>query len=113
MNEALQKLIEFVESASPVIWAAYLKQVYVFATGNLAWAAVLGSGYVAIRKAAAYCWKQCEESSNDDWEIGLGLAWASIVIVGLVAVGLTIGAGMRFANPEFYAISLLLSSLGQ
>lgn len=114
MNDALQRLIEFVEAASPVIWAAYFKQVYVHTAVNLAWALVMGGCVPLLVRARKYCEKKYEAQDHfDSWEIGVALAWVGIVSTAFIAIGLTLSAAGRLANPEFYAIQLLLNGLGQ
>jgi len=116
MDSALQELIEFVKSASPVIWQALYKQVYVEALSFLIWA--IGLAFVAImlvRFAKFANSKKVQEEEYGkytDWGVVSYASYVSASIVGLIAFALLVSAIKWASNPEFYAIRFILESLG-
>lgn len=112
MNEVLSELVAFLKEASPLVWSALIKQVYIEASANIAWAVGLVVVCVLLAKLGNYGRKIYEEDDMSDWEIGQWFAYAGSAISGLVAFGLFVSALMHFANPEFYAIRYIISTLG-
>lgn len=123
--DILEKLVQFVETASPVIWDAAMRQVYVNAVSYLAWAVVflaltVVAVYVvrriyrtryeiqaekqAVREASKYYYGRDE----DENEITLILASIGAVASGLLTLMLVHAGIGRFVNPVYWAINMLL-----
>lgn len=101
-DEVLLKLIEMVESASPVIWDAALRHVYVVVVADLIWGIILlGSAY-AVYRFARRMW---DEWDNDDPQI------ISVIVIALLVLfgALVITSGLMWlGSPEYAAIRFLL-----
>lgn len=113
MDKVLQELIEFVKSASPVIWQALYRQVYVEALGFILWAIGLAVLAVILFRLAKFAVKKKEEDGYmSDWEILYGFCYFFSVVVGIVAFGLLVSVIQHVANPQFYAIRFILQNIG-
>ncbi len=103
----LQKLIEFLQTASPVVWDSLMKQVYANAYANLFWGAFLGVLfpiilYVLIRKLGD--WDDAEDGTK---EIFFFFAFVFLACGCYLA---TIGFKELY-NPTFYAIKMIIEQL--
>lgn len=122
MEEALQKLIEFVENASPVIWQALVKQAYVDAVGQLLGAIFFGFMALQLFKVAKGRLKRVAEmkGANADPKsydlysdmdsqyfmyAGSTVGWVLSFVITLSNIYAAIG---RFINPNYYAIQMIL-----
>lgn len=114
MDAALSELITFLKEASPLVWSTLIKQVYVEAFANIAWAIGLVVISYLLAKFAKHCDVMQEEDSYNDTEWGIGkfFSYFGSVVAGCVSFGLLVSAIMHFANPEFYAIRFILSTIG-
>jgi hypothetical protein len=114
IDETLSKLIEFLESASPLVWQTLIKQVYLEAFSKLVWGiAILVVALVLYRFANLHK-KAYEEKWDDGRYFQDGDPWiiyTAISLVGLWAFYLLVAAAMWFINPEFYAIRFLLEKV--
>jgi len=107
-EEVLSKLVEFVESASPIIWETARRQVAVNLVQSTVWMILCAVvAYACIRWSKHFGRKYQENKRGDDdipaLALGLGAAAAIVAVVSL----LTYIAGMA-VNPNYYAIRLLL-----
>lgn len=128
--DILEKLVQFVETASPVIWQAAMRQVYVNAVSYLVWGVV----FLALTVVAVYVVRRIYRTRHeiqakkeatraaggyyygrdeDENEITAILAAIGAIAFGITALGLAQAGIARFVNPTFYAIRLLLSGLPQ
>lgn len=101
-DEVLSKLIELVETASPVIWAAALRRVYVVVIADLIWGAIFfGFAYAAYRYAR-HMW--------DEWDDSFPQTVSVVAIALLVLFGaLVITSGLMWlGSPEYAAIKFLV-----
>lgn len=124
MDEALQKLIDFVEQAAPVMWEASYRQSYVVAIRDLLF-------FIGMMALAVYCarwyfhfgdlvnvinekiaqetgWSSGLKTDRENAQLARGIfAFLVIVIVGaaILVVGGVIG---RIINPDYYAIQNLI-----
>lgn len=97
MNEAMQKLIDAVQKASPVVWQAAYRQVWIdFAECCLAVVVLLSVGLLFLRWARTW-------QDSDDRGFGRVIGWA-ISLFSLVPF--TIAMECIF-NPTFAAIKEL------
>ena len=111
MDDALQQVIDFLKTASPVIWQTLIRQVYSEAISYLVWAFVLGGISFALAKLFIYGTKQLDEDTYSVWNLW---RWVCVVVsgfAGLTSFGILVSAIQWFANPEFYAIRFLLDRL--
>jgi len=113
MDKVLQELIEFMKSASPVVWQALYKQVYVEALAFFLWAIGLAVLAVVLVRVAKWAMAKKEEDGYlSDWGIVYGLCYFFSGVAGIVAFGFLVSALKWVANPEFYAIRFILQSVG-
>lgn len=127
MEELLKELIEFVKSASPMVWTALIKQVYVYAIQNLVWGllflvASIASGrtmiffinrWIAINKGMDDGESEYYHYSDVPTYV-MGCSMASVCVFPLLvalALGTILEGASRLINPEFYAIQLILKQL--
>lgn len=112
MTELLQELIEFLREASPMVWEAMVRQVYVEAAQNAIWTiasiVLMVWGYLTYMRG--YTMHEEDEESDGEWIqfIGgliLALGFVFTIITGFEAV-------VRLVNPNYYAIKLILEQLG-
>lgn len=107
-EEVLSKLVEFVESASPVIWETARRQVIVDLVQCIVWMAVCAAiAYICI-KWSKHFWRKHQEDKYEAYDmpaifLALGAAIAFFVGIGLLSH--VIGVAV---NPNYYAIRLLL-----
>ena len=107
LDKLLRELIEFVKNASPVIWAALVKQVYVVALQHAIWI------IVPITSLIVFFSRQIKEAVEDDNTGELTFyVWIFRIVALIVMIGLASAAIARVINPDFYAIQLILDSLG-
>lgn len=111
MEEALKQLIEFLKDASPHLWTVLLRQVYIEAAGQFAWAAGMGILCILLVKLGFHAKRRHGDDEYSAWDIGMWLSWSIAGMIGLVAFGLLISAVQWLANPEFYAIRYIIQSL--
>jgi hypothetical protein len=119
IDQALQKLIEFLQNASPLVWHVLVKQVYVEAIAMFAWAIGLIVLCIVFAKVTKYCGKKfAEEKAKDrydsnEFEYGMseGFCVTGSVLSGVIAFGCLVTAIQYLVNPEFYAIRYIIESL--
>lgn len=117
MDELLKELIEFVQQASPLVWSALLKQVYIYAFQHLVWGVLFGSlalvcSIVCSRFTAKWITLVKEEDYVEDHVSFLSVFSGCLAILSwLITFGMLIEGISRFINPEYYAIRLILYQL--
>ena len=117
MNEETRKLIEALAAklgtTAEHLWAILLRQAFIsFWTDLIFYGVTLAIAYIAFRLSVK-AWKKSDDDSwnEDEWRIGsiLCVSVSSIlIIISLLCVGDTI---TKIANPEYWALSQVLSSL--
>lgn len=115
IDEVLRKLIEFLQEASPLVWQTLVKQVYVEAFSKFAWGALLLVGAFFLVKFAAKLKATYEEEYPDGrWaeDSVAGFVYLMSLFVGVAGFAFVISALKWVANPEYYAIRLILSNIG-
>ena len=114
IDEALRQLIEFINTASPVIWESTIRQVYVETFAKLIWMVGLAVAGFYLMKLGNYFGKKKDKASySDEFEYGVASALAYIfsAIAITISFSLMVSAITHFANPEFYAIQYLINTL--
>lgn len=109
IDEALRKLIEFLEVASPATWEVLVKQVYVEAIASLAWAIGLSVAAYFLFKLGAYARKEYEDDYMSGWDLGAVFSYIAFGVCVAIAFGLFVEFAMHIINPEFYAIRYIIS----
>ncbi len=111
MDTLLQELIAFLQNASPLVWSALMKQVYAVGVQK----AVLSLFFVLVFFALLWLANRGTkmEKNDDEWEGLDWFAWLLSIMAAFIAVASASGAIMRFYNPEYYAIQMILTQLGQ
>jgi hypothetical protein len=118
-DQVLQKLIEFLQNASPLVWHIFIKQVYIDAATNIVLAIILLVPFVVLvrggnRARIMLKQEQTDRSTNesaDHWE---GMAWAyylSSAFPGIASFILFTTAIGYLINPEYYVIQMILSKI--
>lgn len=104
MNEAMQKFIEAVQKASPVVWAAAYRQVWVEAIeASLCLIILFIGGFIFMRFA-----KRVKVTGPyDDGELLKVFLWAASVLSFTISFFLCGEVIERLANPTFQAIKNL------
>ena len=111
MDELLKKLVEWLQTASPYLWAILLKQVYVNAAVSFLWSVFIGALTVIAYKSGRYVREEQPCSySGDNETLSVLLYILSFVLLVLTVVFLT-DVVQNVANPEYKAIELILSKL--
>ena len=113
MDQVLQELVDFLKAASPVVWEALYRQVYVIAMSKILWAIGLAFpifGALSLAKKA-WAWHEEDDGFSDYNELAYWCYGVSVAF-GVVIFGLIVSALMRIANPNYYAINLILEKLG-
>jgi hypothetical protein len=107
MNESIERLIDIVQKASPTIWQAAYRQVFIDGVENCVCA-------LAFLMVAIYLWRlrprlwaayKADESSCND--LGTVVALVGFMFAVGLAVGCLCFALDNFANPTFAAIKAL------
>lgn len=97
MNEAMQKLIDAVQKASPIVWQAAYRQVWIDGIENL-----LLTVFFAVSASLLWKWRKRVED-----EVGQVL----LAVLAMASMGLTVIAFLFtldfFLNPTFAAIKEL------
>ena len=112
IDTVLQKLVEFVETASPFLWETLYRQVYVQVFQNLFWALILLVLTFASYKLYQYCKvKKEEDGEYSSWEIGIFFGVTVAVIFPILSLVCFSEVVVRLMNPNYYAIQLILGSV--
>lgn len=117
MEDMLRELIEFVKSASPMIWETFQRQVQVQIFQLIFWAVVLS---LVGGACAVICYKTYKKvqdkkdesyySNTDDVMIMLFSALAALAGLAIGLINVT-DAVSRMINPDFYTIQLILEQI--
>ena len=108
-EEVLSKLVEFIESASPVIWETARRQVVVDLVQSVVWLVICAViAYFSCTKWIPHLWRKHKEHKFDGYDIAAVLLTIGAVIAALAAVGLLTHVVGVAVNPNYYAIRLLL-----
>lgn len=102
MENILQQLIDLLKNIAPEVWQALILQVSIQAQQYLIWAIVID--VFAVLAIVFGAWLMI-----DDTEAVVLVIFG--VFLALVSVGFWVARYGRLANPDFYAIQMLLSQL--
>ena len=107
----IQRLVEFVEKAAPVMWEAAYRQVYVNILQNTIYGLFFLVGAIVCYMFGRY-WKNREAKSSWDEE-NYTLYMLIFLTVGLIALFLSflffVPAIGGLINPDYYAIKNLIN----
>ena len=107
-EEVLSKLVEFIGSASPVIWETARRQVVVDLVQSIVWMVLCAIATYVCVKWSKYFWRKHQEDKYGCHEVSVGFLIGGAVFAALIAtVLLTHIIGVAI-NPNYYAIRLLL-----
>ena len=103
-DEAMQRLIDFISTASPVVWEAAMRRVYVVVIADLIWGAVFFGCAYGLYKYA--------KKNQDDWddEMGRTMFYALIVVCALAGGLVTTSGLMWLGSPTYAAIKFLMNT---
>jgi len=110
LTVGLEKLIVFLESASPELWRILVKQSFVEGWQAVAWA-------VAFVLVAVFCLYNARRlgrigKRDYDQEQTRTFSWGGLVIAIAFAIAFVVAAAGVFYNPEYHAIKEMLELLG-
>ena len=105
-EELIYKLVDFLETASPMVWGAVFQQIAVQARSRIMWGFVCFIIAVVLAKCAVWNWKQ-ERGHYDDYLI-FGTMACCAGIASLIGIALFNEAAMMIQNPTYYAIKNLI-----
>ena len=103
MNEAMQKLIDAVQQASPVVWHAAYRQAWIDGIENV----LLMMGVILLSLVFRQLRKKVLVLDNDVTEPPAILFWILSFGFAVIATPFLIGALDCFLNPAFAAIKNL------
>jgi hypothetical protein len=106
IDTILQKLIDFIQQASPVIWGAYYRQVYVDA-GTL-----IVCGVVSLISAIFFIKKGGQWIKKNDCQFNGYEMWYAVGALALfIAVIFFVIGGRQLSNPIYYAIQNIIATI--
>jgi len=100
--DILSELVKFLQEVSPLVWQSLIKQVYSEAIAYVIWGIGLAIACPFLVKFA---------KRMEDEPVGF-FAYIAVGIAALASLLLLTSAIQHFINPEFYAIRLIVSSVG-
>ena len=103
MTELLQQLIDFIKSASPIVWEALVRQVYVEAVSYAAWAVlttIVVFIWIRLAKWAKKEKKKANKNVYNEWGTAEGFFWVAAVVFVLISFGLFVTSGRLVATLE-------------
>ena len=104
IDEALAKLIEFIESASPVVWQAAQQQVRADIMETRIWVYVIGAIFLMLLALSIFTTARAARDRYGDWDVGAGFSWFFTACAVLIFGG-TLAHLVKMAdNPVWYAI---------
>ncbi len=103
MDETLKLLVEFVRTASPVIWEAVYRQVYVQMFNNFMGIVFFSAVYICLLKFARWVGKEDEDSDDATTIKVIGTLLYILVLIMFI-----VGIVNRLLNPDYHAIKILL-----
>jgi len=107
-EELIYKLVDFLETASPMLWEAAVRQSIVNAWVNVLWFVVLTIATSATVRASIGCLHRREEHPYDDWGEMAAVGGIVSIIVALIALMTLVNAIKSGLNPTYYAIKNLI-----
>jgi hypothetical protein len=122
MDQAIQQLIEFIKTASPVIWATLVKEAYYQGITSLVWVlvfivlAVLAFRYGKVSQKNYELeldredrWGDKPGPRLDEYQIKYHVSYAAVPIILFITGIILNNAILWILNPEFHAITLLIN----
>jgi len=108
-EQLLQQLIDFINSASPVVWNAFVRQVYANSIvsilfGLLSLAIAIGVSLLAKRYYKIKIFKEKNGWDAENETIAAYLSMTLSAIMVIATLGLIANAIKGFLNPDYYAI---------
>lgn len=100
MNDAIQQLVGFLQNASPVVWQAVYRQVYIEGVESVL-------AMFAFLFATGFAWRWLRKNWENADEMVCALM-VLLIIVGFFVSGVFLYSAVDdFANPTFQAIQQL------
>jgi hypothetical protein len=107
-EELIYKLVEFLETASPMLWEAAARQSIVNAWVNVLWFVILAAVTGSLIRTGVYCLRQTKEHPYDEYDIGATISLLFGAIAGWIAISCLTFAIKSGLNPTYYAILNLI-----
>lgn len=114
-DELIRELIEAIRTLSPEVWSIYMLQIRSQIVADVAWSIVslISAGLLSV--GLRWSIKKYQVASKYDkgeWE-AFAIVFSCFLALCILIFCILLGdAGMKIANPEFYAIRILLSHVG-
>jgi hypothetical protein len=132
MNETLQELVEFLKTASPVVWEAAMRQVLALGYLNITLGILALILVIACISVLVRLYKECSlfallkgnfsyaqdrqyqlehplldmKGEAPEVFLWIGVAMGVIIAISFLPIGI-----LRLVNPTWYAIQLLVNSV--
>ena len=110
-EEILNKLLEWIETASPQLWGILTKQVSIALAQNILWLGLFLIGIFFTVKAIKYGEKLKDEDYMNDWEIPTVGGWCGLILFIALSCCMVTDLINIIFNPEWYAIQLLINRI--
>ena len=107
-EELIYKLVDFLETASPMVWEAAVRQSIVNAWVNVLWFVILAVSTGGLVWGVKHCLRQWKEHPYHDWDMGVGVLSIIAAVAGLIAFNCLAFAIKSGLNPTYYAILNLI-----
>lgn len=109
ITEILSQLIDFVKTASPIIWEAYVRQVYV----EIIPMTVLGTLLLIASAIMISVGKKVKKAENldKDFEGASFACFAFAFLLFACGMGAFSKGAAHLLNPNYYAIQMILSQI--
>jgi hypothetical protein len=109
-NELIRKIVEFVEEASPIIWAAVQRQVAVTVVLDLIWAALFLALTIGLVYGCIRCRNKYLEDTyrNDAYSMSAIFLVLGAAVTTFMFVFLFNNALSHLLNPDYHAIKILI-----
>ena len=111
MNPIWQQLIDFLKTASPLVWEIIMKQVYSNMIANVLWVIGLIVASIILAKLGKTSWEKHKRDEYAVWDLASGFAYAGSVISGIIAFGISVHVIQILLNPQYYGIQFILNTL--
>ena len=116
MDTAVNELITFLKTMSPMVWATLLQQARNEAIAKGIWGVVFFGVSIFLFQWVKKEKQKYDEYYNDgEFLTSSDFAWLylALIFTSSVSFGLLVSAVLWLSNPEFYAIRFLIQSVGQ
>ncbi len=110
MNELAQELVKFIQTASPVVWDAYMRQAVLLGMTYLVTGTIFLMLSIVCSLFIRGAKKAMDESKYNDG-LAFFLVFTGTLILAAIAMFFITSGVLHLHNPEYYAIQDILMSI--